>query len=198
MQHSQSLPSQLHQLLSEGNSDSNNKNKPIETPLLKVLNNTIVFDNTVYQIRNISTVALADLTKTYAINTSVPSWYWFLVVLGLCLIFAVIGVFILMFVAWLFWQHRNLEKSRTVKRYGLRISMNSQEEVILTSNSKDFVLAIVLTLHRIMNTEEAKALQFNFETLTIERIEDRSISIEKTYGSTINSGQIAGDAVNNV
>ena len=49
-----------------------------------------------------------------------------------------------------------------------------------------------------MNTEETKALQFNFETLTIERIEDRSISIEKTYGSTINSGQIAGDAVNNV
>lgn len=198
MQHSQSLPSQLHQLLSEANSDSNNKNKPIETPLLKVLNNTIVFDNTVYQIRNISTVALADLTKTYAINTSVPSWYWFLLVLGFCLIFAFIGVFILMFVAWLFWQHRNLEKSRTVKRYGLRISMNSQEEVILTSNSKDFVLAIVLTLHRIMNTEETKALQFNFETLTIERIEDRSISIEKTYGSTINSGQIAGDAVNNI
>ena len=198
MQHSQSLPSQLHQLLSEGNSDSNNKNKPIETPLLKVLNNTIVFDNTVYQIRNISTVALADLTKTYAINTSVPSWYWFLLVLGFCLIFAFIGVFILMFVAWLFWQHRNLEKSRIVKRYGLRVSMNSQEEVILTSYSKDFVLAIVLTLHRIMNTEETKALQFNFETLTIERIEDRSISIEKTYGSTINSGQIAGDAVNNV
>ena len=163
-----------------------------------MLNNTIVFDNTVYQIRNISTVALADLTKTYAINTSVPSWYWFLLVLGFCLIFAFISVFILMFVAWLFWQHRNLEKSRIVKRYGLRVSINSQEEVILTSNSKDFVLAIVLTLHRIMNTEETKALQFNFETLTIERIEDRSISIEKTYGSTINSGQIAGDAVNNV
>ncbi|XZO01477.1 MAG: DUF6232 family protein [Microcoleus sp.] len=197
MQHNQSLPSQLHQLLSESNSDSN-KNKPIETPLLKVLNNTIVFDNTVYQIRNISTVALADLTKTYAINTSVPSWYWFLLVLGFCLIFAFIGILILMFVAWLFWQHRNLEKSRTVKRYGLRISMNSQEEVILTSNSKDFVLAIVLTLNRIMNTEETKALQFNFETLTIERIEDRSISIERTYGSTINSGQIAGDAVNNI
>ena len=198
MQHSQSLPSQLHQLLSEGNSDSNNKNEPIETLLLKVVNNTIVFDNTVYQIRNISTVALADLTKTYAINASVPSWYWFLLVLGFCLIFAIVGIFILIFVAWLFWRHKNLEKSRTVKRYGLRISMNSQEEVILTSNSKDFVLAIVLTLHRIMNTEETKSLQFNFETLTIERIEDRSISIEKSYGSTINSGQVAGDVVNNV
>jgi Family of unknown function (DUF6232) len=198
MPYSQSLPSQLHQLLSEGNIDSNNKNKPIETPLLKVVNNTIVFDNTVYQIRNISTVALADLTQTYAINTSVPSWYWFLLVLGFFLIFAVIGVFILMFVAWLFWQHRNLEKSRTVKKYGLRIRMNSQEKVILTSNSKEFVLAIVLTLHRIMNTEEMKALQFNFDTLKIDRIEDRSIAIEKSYGSTINSGQIAGDAVNNI
>ena len=76
--------------------------------------------------------------------------------------------------------------------------MNSGQGVILTSNSKDFVLAIIVTLYRIMNTEEAKALAFNFDTLKIERIEDKSIKIENSYGSSVISGQVAGDVVNNV
>jgi hypothetical protein len=199
MPQNQSLQSQLHQLLPQGNSDSDKKNPLIKTSLLKVIDNTLVFDNTVYQIGNISTVALADLTEVYAINTSVPSWYWFLLALGFILIaFYGLGILILIYVAWLFWQHRNLEKSRTVEKYGLSIGMNSGEGVILTSNSKDFVLAIVLALYSIMNTKEAKALAFNFDTLKIDRIEDKSIKIEKSYGSAVISGQITGDVVNNV
>jgi hypothetical protein len=199
MRKNQSLQSQLHQLLPQGNSDSEKKNPLIKTSLLKVIDNTLVFDNTVYQIRNISTVAVADLTKTYAINTSVPSWYWFLLVLGIILIaFYGLGILILFYVGWLFVQHRNLEKSRTVENYGLSIGMNSGEGVILTSNSKDFVLAIVLSLYKIMNDEETKGLKFNFDKLTIERVEDRSIKIENSYGSAINSGKIIGDVVNNV
>lgn len=198
MPSSQSLPSQLHELLSEGNSASNKDNFIPDAHLLRVINNTIVVDNTVYQIGNISTVSLADLTKTEAINRSVPSWYWFLLVLGFVLISAVVGVFILIFVGWLFWRHSNLEKNRTVKKYGLRISMNSQEVFILESNSKDFVLAIVITLYKIMNTQEERSLEFNFETLKIDKIEDRSINIEESHGSAVISGQITGDVVNNV
>jgi hypothetical protein len=197
MKAGQSLQSQLHQLLPQENSDSDNKT--IKTSLLKIVNNTVIFDNTVYQIRNISTVALADLTETHAINQAVPGWYWFLVTLGVVLLFFYgIGIFILVGVGWLFWQHINLEKSRTVEKYGLRIRMNSGEGVILTSKSKDFVLRIVLTLYNIMNSDEPKAMAFNFDTLQIERIEDRSISIERSYGSTVISGQVAGDVVNNV
>lgn len=199
MHQNQSLQSQLHQLLPQGNSDSEKKNPLIKTSLLKVIDNTLVFDNTVYQIRNISTVALADLTQVYAINTSVPSWYWFLLALGLILIaFYGLGILILIYVGWLFLQHSNLEKSRKVEKYGLSVGMNSGEGIILTSNSKDFVLAIIVTLYRIMNTEEAKALAFNFDTLKIERIEDKSIKIENSYGSSVISGQVAGDVVNNV
>jgi hypothetical protein len=76
--------------------------------------------------------------------------------------------------------------------------MNSGEGVILTSKSKDFVLMIVLTLYNIMNSDEPKAVAFNFDTLRIERVENRSINIEKSYGSTVVSGQVAGDVVNNV
>lgn len=199
MSYNQSIQSQLHQLLPQGNSDSDKKNIPIETSLLKVINNTLVFDNTVYQIRNISTVAVADLTKTYAINTSVPSWYWFVLVLGVFLIaFYGLGLLIIIYVCWLLSQHSNLEKSRKVENYGLSIGMNSGEGVILKSKSKEFVLAIVVTLYRIMNTEEVKALAFNFDTLKIDKIEDKSIKIENSYGSAVISGQIAGDVVNNV
>ncbi|MCC3450997.1 MAG: hypothetical protein JGK04_26195 [Microcoleus sp. PH2017_39_LGB_O_B] len=76
--------------------------------------------------------------------------------------------------------------------------MNSGEGVILKSKSKEFVLAIVVTLYRIMNTEEVKALAFNFDTLKIDKIEDKSIKIENSYGSAVISGKIAGDVVNNV
>lgn len=195
----QSLPSQLHQLLPQGRSDSANNVQPIKTEMLKIVNNTVVFDNTLYQVRNISSVALADLTETYAINQSVPEWYWFLLAFGVVLLFYYgLGIFILILVCWLFWQHNNLEKSRTVEKYGLRIRMNSGEQEILQSKSKDFVLTIVLTLYNIMNSDEPKAVAFNFETLRIDRIEDKSITIEKTYGSTVISGQVAGDVVNNI
>jgi len=193
----QSLQSQLHQMLPQGNNESDNKT--IKTSLLKIVNNTVIFDDTVYQVRNISTVALADLTEKHSINQSVPTWYWFLLALGVLLL-AVggIGIFLLIFVGWLFFQHSNLDKTRTVERYGLKIGMNSGEGVILTSKSKDFVLMIVLTLYNIMNSDEPKAVAFNFDTLRIERVENRSINIEKSYGSTVVSGQVAGDVVNNV
>ena len=199
MKGGQSLQAQLHQLLPQGSSDSDNKVKPIKTEILKIVNQTVVFGNTLYQIRNISTVALADLTETYAINQSVPEWYWFLLVLGIVLLFYYgIGIFILILVGCFFWEHKNLKKSRTVEQYGLRIRMNSGEEVILASKTRDFVLSIVLTLYNIMNSDEPKAVAFNFDTLQIDRIEDKSITIEKTYGSTVISGQVAGDVVNNI
>lgn len=192
MKSGQSLQSQLHQLLPQGNSTPDNETKTIKTSLLKIINNTVVFGNSVYQIRNICTVELADLTETHAINQAVPTWYWFLVALGVVLLaFYGIGIFILMFVGWLFSQHSNLEKSRTVERYGLKIGMNSGEKVILMSSSKDFVLKIIVTLYGIMNTEEPKAVSFNFETF-----EDKSIKIQQAYGSTVVSGQIGRDVVN--
>lgn len=192
----QSLQSQLHQLLPQENQDLDNKT--IKTSVLKIVKNTIVFDNTVYQIRNVSTIALADFTKEQAINQSVPIWYWLLLGVGVVSIFFVVGIFILIFVAWLFYQHSQLEKTRTIENYGLRIRMTSGEETILVSKNKNFVLTIVLTLYNIINSDEPKAVKFNFETLQIDKIEDRSISIESSYGSSIVSGQVEGDVVNNI
>ncbi|WP_434687585.1 DUF6232 family protein [Pseudanabaena minima] len=190
---SQSLQSQLHQLLPQGSNEQ--EGKTIKTSLLKIVDNTLVFGNTVYQVRNISSVTLADLSETYAVNTNVPTWYWFLVGLGVVLLFVFIGILILGYAAWLFWQHSQLDKTRKVEKFGLKLVMNSGESMILTSKSKDFVLSIILNIYRVLNSEEPKALTFNFETL---QIEDKSINIGQSYGSSVVSGQVSGDVVNNL
>lgn len=188
----QKLQSQLHQML-PGNSDS--ENKTIKTDLLKIVDNTLVFDNTIYQVRNISSVTLADLTETHDINNRVPVWYWFLLVLGLFLLSFFIGIFILIYVGWLFWQHSKLAKNRTVEKYGLKLMMNSGESMILTSKSKEFILKVILSIYTVLNSEEPKALSFNFDTF---QIEDKSINIERSYGSAVISGHVTGDVVNNL
>jgi arginine exporter protein ArgO len=133
---SQSLQSQLHQILPQGGNEQDNKT--IKTSLLKIVDNTLVFGNTVYQVRNISSVTLADLSETYSINMNVPAWYWFLVALGVVLLIVFfIGIFVLGYVGWLFWQHSQLEKSRKVEKFGLKLVMNSGESMILTSKSKE-------------------------------------------------------------
>ncbi|MEM6501102.1 MAG: DUF6232 family protein [Cyanobacteria bacterium P01_C01_bin.89] len=194
MSSGQSLQAQLNALLPQVGGES--EGQAIKTSVLKIVHNTVVFENKVYQIRNICVAELADLTRTFAVNQTVPSWYWFLVALGVILLFAYgIGIFILAYVGYLFWQHSNLDKSRTIERYGLRLGMNSGEEVILASSDKDFVLKIILTLYDIMNTDTPKAVSFNFETLNME---DRSINIEEAYGSTVVSGQVGRDVVNTI
>lgn len=192
----QSLQSQLHQLLPQENQELDDRT--IKTSVLKIIKNTIVFDNTVYQINNVSTVALADFTKKQYINQSVPVWYWLLLGAGVVTLFIGVGIIILIFVAWLFYKHSQLEKTKTIEKYGLRIRMTSGEETILVSKNKDFVLKIVLALYNIINSDEPKAIRFNFETLNIDKIEDKSISIEKSYGSSVVSGQVEGDVVNNI
>jgi hypothetical protein len=191
MKSGQSLQAQLHSLLPQGSGDDE---KTIKTSVLKIIHNTVIFDNAVYQIRNICVVELADLTQTFAVNQTVPTWYWFLLALGVVLLFFYgLGIFLLIYVGYLFWQHSNLDKSRTIERYGLRIGMNSGEGVTLASSNKDFVLKIIVTLYEIMNTDTPKAVAFNFETL---KVEDKSINIEQAYGSAVVSGQVTGDVVN--
>jgi len=192
MKSGQSLQAQLYSLLPQGNSDADEKT--IKTSVLKIIHNTVIFDNAVYQIRNICVVELADLTQTLAVNQTVPTWYWFLLALGAVLLFFYgLGIFLLAYVGYLFWQHSNLDKSRTIERYGLRIGMNSGEGVTLASSNKDFVLKIIVTLYEIINTDTPKAVAFNFETL---KVEDKSINIEQAYGSAVISGKVTGDVVN--
>lgn len=174
----------------------------ISTELIAIVGNTLIVDNTVYQVRNISSVALEDLTKTYAINSRIPAWYWLLLALGFLLLFTrsflyeFVGIALIGYVIWLLWQHSNLEKSKTVVMYGLRLVMNSRETMIFMSSNKEFVLKVVVNIYKVLNSEKPKAMTFNFKTF---QVEDKSVKIGgSNYGSPIVSGQVSGDVINNL
>jgi hypothetical protein len=189
MKSGDSLQSQLHSLLPQENSNSDSKT--IKTSLLKIIHNTVIFDNTVFQIKNICAVELADMTTTYKIP--IPKWYWFLLILGIILCFVYgIGIFLLIYVGWLF--SRNSKREGKSERYGLRISMNSGETVILTSSNKGFILRIIVTLYNVINSENfEEKITFHFDNFNVE---DKSINVGEAYGSSVVSGQVAGDVVN--
>ncbi|MEC4818006.1 MAG: hypothetical protein SAK29_32760, partial [Scytonema sp. PMC 1069.18] len=79
----------------------------IKTPILKLRGKTLIFGNVVYQIHNISSIGLVNLTTT----KSTPSFYWAVLVIGIFLLFIpntqakIVGFLTLAFVAWLFFQH---------------------------------------------------------------------------------------------
>ena len=74
--------------------------------------------------------------------------------------------------------------------------MNSGEAVILTSDNKNFILRIIVTLYNVINSEASEEkIAFHFDTFNIE---DKSISVGEAYGSSVVSGKVAGDVVNMV
>jgi hypothetical protein len=93
---------------------------------------------------------------------------------------------------WLFYQYwRN--KGRT--RYGVSIGLNSGTKNTIVSNDVEFLTRVMLVLNNIMNSDEASAVNFNFDQ---RQIEDKSISIGQMLGSNVVTGSVAGDVASNV
>ena len=107
----------------------------------------------------------------------------------------VIGILLIALGAWLIYKH-NLNKTKTNERYGMTIYTNSGTKTILTSRSEDFIKRVILTLYTVMNSDDLKAINFNFETLDMSV--DNSIKVGKNIGSSINTGNIGGDVVSQV
>lgn len=173
----------------------NNTLTEIKTNFLKVRGKTLIFRNTVYQISNISSVSLVDLSTV----KSMPSYFIGLFIFGLMAIFVpmnqvkFIGFAVLAFVVWRFIEYR---KSKFVKSYGIGTFMNSGTSVILTSWDLEFMKRVILTINNIMNADEPNFLTFNLENNKI--IEDNSIKIGEMTGSNLITGAVKGDVVNNV
>jgi hypothetical protein len=183
-------------MLSQFLPDDPNKTTEVKTPLIKVRGKTLIFGNVVYQIPNIASIGLVDLTSTKPI----PRFYWALLFLGIVFLFVIpnteakiIGFLILALVAWLFYQHH---LNKTTERYGMTIYTNSGYRTVLTSRSEDFIKQVILALYRVMNSDEFKAINFNFETLDMSI--DNSIEIGENINSTVVSGHVGGDVVNEV
>jgi hypothetical protein len=160
--------------------------KEIEVELLKIREQTLVFDNAIYYIPNIAKIEIVDLSTT----KPVPSLFWILLA---------VSAIIFIFTEYVFWGVVSLVsagavfffywQSKSDNRYGIEISLNSNSSTILISTDLEFLKKIMLVLYNIMNGKESKPVTFNFKTIEIKG---------GVKGSTIISGDVDGNIVNNI
>ncbi|MBO1058117.1 MAG: hypothetical protein HEQ27_17015 [Dolichospermum sp. JUN01] len=181
-------------MLSQFLPDNPSNTTEIKTTILKIRGKTLIYGNVVYQIHNISSIGLVDLTTTKPI----PKLYWSLLVIGILFLLIpnaqprILGFLLLVIVSWLFYQH-NLKK--TTERYGMTIYANSGTKTILVSRSEDFIKGVIMNLYNAMNSEELKAINFNFETLDMS---SSSVKIGTNIGAPVVTGSVSGDVVSQV
>lgn len=172
------------------------QSKEITTSILKIRGKTLVFENSVYQISNISSVSLVNLST----RESMPSYFiWMLVIDGVLLVIPIDNIRILgavvlaAIVIWLFFDYR---KSKIKNNYGIDLGLNSGEKTILLWDNYDFIVQVLLTINNIMNTEELNAINVNFDQRQI--YEEQLVSIEEMTASSVISGNVQGDVVSNL
>lgn len=160
------------------------------TPELKLRGRTLIFGNTIYQLCNVASLEVVDLTTT----KNFPMYILLLALVGLFLLgnrgTTIVGVAVLGLSGYLAYNWYN---TRTNERFGLSIITNagSLGAVTLVSKDLDFLKQIAITINNLMNSDdEAKAISFNFD--------QRKIDIETMTNSSLVAGNVHGDLVNNV
>lgn len=181
----------LSKFLSEDASGSNE----INTSIIKVRGRTLVLINSIYQISNISSFRLLNLSSVQPF----PKYLVWLIIIGLALLFIfpgnikIFGVIMLAYAGWQFYQY---ERKKLRIHYGLKMSLNSGETPIITSSDAEFLKEIIFVLHKIMNSDEPKNFTFNLDQRKI--IKDGSINIDSMLDSNFVSGNVTGDVVSKV
>lgn len=176
----------LGEYLSDGNDES------ISTTFLKIRGKTLIYGNVIYQISNITTVGLVNLSTT----KKLPQYFLWWILIGIGCLFFLPGVYkvmgiVILGVIWFLYNQFN--QNRINEKYGMTIHTNHGHKVTLRSKNKDFVKKVIYALYNVMNSEELKAINFNFETLDYQ-----AVNIEKNIGSPVIRGNITGDIVNHL
>jgi Family of unknown function (DUF6232) len=164
----------------------------IKTSFLKVRGKTLILRNSIYQIANISSIDLVDLSTT----KPMPRYFIWLFLIGIALLFfpdnfKILGVIVLCVLGWFFYQYQ-VNKSRT--RYGVSIGLNSGKKTVIVSDDIEFLTRVVLVLNNIMNSDELSAVNINFDQRQI----DESVIIGEMHGSNLVTGTVVGDVASNV
>ncbi|MEH2041271.1 DUF6232 family protein [Nostoc sp.] len=181
----------LSKFLSENTSDSNE----ISTSIIKIRGKTLIFVNSIYQISNISSLRLLNLSRVQAF----PKYLVWLIIVGLALLFVFPGnikIFGFVMLAYAGWQFYQYEQNKLRIRYGLKISLNSGEQPIITNSDAEFLKEMMLVLYNIINNDELRAFTFNLDQRQI--VEDKSINIDSMFGANFVAGNVTGDVVNNL
>lgn len=172
----------------------------LKTPLLKIRGKTMFFGNVIYQINNISSIGFVDLTTTTKIK--MPSINYLLLFAGVLCLFIpqefvgvlgiILAIILIILSIYLMIKHQG---EKVNERYGMTIYSNSGTKKVLTSRDKDFIFRVMLTLSNVMNSEQPKALNINFETLNMS---DQSVKIGTSTNSPVVTGVVGNDLVNMV
>lgn len=181
----------LSNFLSEDTSDTNE----INTPIIKVRDRTLIFVNSIYQISNISSLRLLNLSTVQPF----PQYIVWLILVGLVTLFIApdsIKIFGILMVAYGAWKFFEYSRNKLRIRHGLKISMNSGEKPIIINSDAEFLKRIMLVLCKIINNDEPIAYTFNLDQRQISQ--DKSINIDSMSGSNFVRGDVVGDVVNNV
>lgn len=188
----------LGQFLVDENSDSTEE---INTKILKIRGKTLIFGNVIYQIHNIASIGLVNRSKEKTRPKPMPKLYIALPFVGIGLflipsqVAKILGALIIFLGIWLIYQH-NPKKIIVEEEYGMTIFTNAGTKTTFRSRSEDFIKRVMLTLYNVMNSNEQKAVTFNFETLDVST--DNSIQIGTNIGSSVVSGHVIGDVASQV
>lgn len=184
-------------MLTQFLSDEKNIPTEVKTSIIKIRGKTLIYGNVVYQIHNIASIGLVDMTTT--VVKPMPKLFIALPIIGFLFLFIpseiakLLGILLIGIGILLIYQH-NLNKTKITERYGMTIYTNGGTKTILVSRSEDFIKKVILNLYDVMNSDELRAINFNFETLSV----DNSIGIGTAIGSSVVSGHVGGDIVSQV
>ena len=182
-------------MLNKSLSENANNSNEINTSIIKVRGRTLVLVNSIYQISNISSFTLINLSSVQPF----PKYFVWLIIIGLALLFVfpenikIFGFIMLAYAGWQFYQYQR-KKLRT--HYGLKISLNSGQTPIITNSDAEFLKEIMLVLYNIMNSDELKAFTFNLDQRKI--IKDGATNIDSMLNSNVVTGNVTGDVVSKV
>ena len=165
--------------------DADIKQKSLKTPLLEVRGKTLIFDNSIFQIPNISALEVGKISKP------IPRFFWVLLVFSFGamaagleeeMFFAAgVGGFILTGIVGFSWAFR--------VEYGLIVRLNSGYTHLLVSKELDFLKTVAAVLQNVMNNEQERSLTINLDKRTI---------IDNVSNSNVVAGNSSGDIVNRV
>src|SRR4028119_32315 len=144
------LPSQISQLLPAESSKERNPNTIIQNGQLVFTGRVLVFNGTVYYLRNIASIRFSDNTKI--LTRKFPVWYWAILVFGIVTLPMIFGIIPIIWFFWLVYDHFQ-NRVKVEEQYGMIIEMNSGSSSVFLSSTKKFILEVMYELYEILNTE---------------------------------------------
>jgi hypothetical protein len=146
----------------------------------------LVFNGTVYYLRNITSIRFSDNTKV--LTKKLPVWYWAILVFGIVTLPMIFGIIPIIWFFWLVYDHFQ-NRVKVEEQYGMIIEMNSGSSSVFLSSTKKFILEVMYELYEILNTEESHPILFDFSNNITN---DSSINVKEAVNAALISGKVIG------